>query len=212
MNKLWKHDYFRSLILASISILLFVSASATLFSSPSWYENENKSCIQCGYIAFAQNNVNSGNANLNNVSQMWVDKTSGIGINFAYSPAKPVVDSPTELRFIVHDLKSGIKLKDLVAHVSITSNSSGQERTFKFSNITAPNGDFLLKYIFPDYGTYQVIASVRPNASAVALASFPITIRVPTASTFTSPAMPVGIVIIIVGIVALTVVIIKIKK
>lgn len=212
MNKLWKLDNFRSLILASISILIFVSASATLFSSPSWYENENKSCIQCGYIAFAQNNGNSGNANLNNVSQMWVDKTSGIGINFAYSPAKPVVDSPTELRFIVHDLKSGIKLKDLVAHVSITSNSSGQERTFKFSNITAPNGDFFLKYIFPDYGTYQVIASVRPNTSAVALASFPVTIPVPTASTFTSPTMPIGIVIIIVGIVALTVVIIKIKK
>jgi hypothetical protein len=172
MNKLWKRDNFRSLILASISILLFVSASATLFSSPSWYENENKSCIQCEYIAFAQNNGNSGNTNLNN----------------------------------------SIKFKDLVAHVSITSNSSGQERTFKFSNITAPNGDFLLKYIFPDYGTYQVIASVRPNASAVALASFPITIPVPTASTFTSPTMPIGIVIIIVGIVALTVVIIKIKK
>jgi hypothetical protein len=211
MNKLWKLDNFRSLILTSISILLFVSASATLFSSPSWYENENKSCIQCGYIAFAQNNGNSGNANLNNVSQMWVDKTSGIGINFAYSPAKPVVDSPTELRFIVHDLKSGIKFKDLVAHVSITSNSSGQERTFKFSNITAPNGDFLLEYIFPDYGTYQVIASVRPNTSAVALASFPITIPVPTASTL-SPTVPMGIVIIIVGIVALTVVIVKIKK
>jgi hypothetical protein len=212
MNKLWKLDNSRSLILTSISILLFVSASATLFSSPSWYENENKSCIQCEYVAFAQNNGNSGKANLNNVSQMWVDKTSGIGINFAYSPAKPVVDSPTELRFIVHDLKRGIKFRDLVAHVSITSNSSVQERTFKFSNITAPNGEFLLKYIFPDYGTYQVIASVRPNASAVALASFPITIPVPTASTFTSPTMPIGIVIIIVGIVALTVVIIKIKK
>jgi hypothetical protein len=212
MNRLWKLDNSRSLILTSISILLFVSASATLFSSPSWYENENKSCIQCEYVAFAQNNGNSGKANLNNVSQMWVDKTSGIGINFAYSPAKPVVDSPTELRFIVHDLKRGIKFRDLVAHVSITSNSSVQERTFKFSNITAPNGEFLLKYIFPDYGTYQVIASVRPNASAVALVSFPITIPVPTASTFTSPTMPIGIVIIIVGIVALTVVIIKIKK
>jgi hypothetical protein len=212
MNKLGKLDNFHSLILVSISILLFVSASATLFSLPSWYENENKSCIQCGYIAFAQNNGNSGNANLNNVSQMWVDKTSGIGINFSYSPAKPVVDSPTELRFIVHDLKSGIKFKDLVSHVSITSNSSGQERTFKFSNIAAPNGDFLLKYIFPDYGTYQVIASVRPNTFAVALASFPITIPVPTASAFTSHTMPMGIVIIIVGIVALTVVIIKIKK
>ena len=112
----------------------------------------------------------------------------------------------------MHDLKNGNKFKDLVAHVSVTSNSSGQERTFKFSNITAPNGDFLLKYIFPDYGTYQVIASVRPNTSAVALASFPITIPVPTASTFTSPTMLIGIVVIIIGIVALTVVIIKIKK
>ncbi|HEY7228374.1 MAG TPA: hypothetical protein VH481_09640, partial [Nitrososphaeraceae archaeon] len=42
------------------------------------------------------------------------------------------------------------------------------------NNITAPNGYFSLKYLFPDYGIYQVIATVGSNISAVALASFQI--------------------------------------
>ncbi len=210
MDKFWKRNNCCFKILAPVSILLLALGSATLFSTQSWYENN--SCSRCEYIAYAQSNGNPGSINLNNVSQVWLDKTSGISVNFAYSPTKPLVDSPTELRFIVHDLKSGNNFKDLIAHVSITSNSSGQERTFKFSNITARNGDFSLKYIFPDYGTYQVITTVRSNTSAVALASFPVTIPVPTASTFTSPTMLIGIIIIIIGIVALVVVIIKIKK
>lgn len=210
MDKFWKRNNCCFLILASVSILLLATGSATLFLPQSLFENN--SCSRCEYIAHAQSNNNSGSINSNNVSQVWIDKTSGISINFAYSPNKPLVDTPTALRFIVHDLKSGNNFKDLIAHVSVTSNSSGQERTFKFSNITATNGDFSLKYIFPDYGTYQVITTVRPNTSAVALASFPVTIPVPTASTFTTPTTLIGIAIIIVGIVALAIVIIKIKK
>jgi len=150
--------------------------------------------------------------NTDNVTQMWTDKTSGISINVAYSPAKPIVDSPTNLRFIIRNMTGGNNLKDLTAHVSITSNSSGQERTFKYNNITAPSGAFSLKYIFPDYGTYQVIAAIRSNTSAVALASFPINIPVQVAATFLSPTMIIGIVIIIVGVVALVVVVMKIKR
>jgi hypothetical protein len=42
---------------------------------------------------------------------------------------------------------------------------------FKFENITVPNGDFSVKYIFPDDGTHQVILRVDSN-HLVELASF----------------------------------------
>ncbi len=210
MNKFWKPIDFSLLTLPAITILVLISVSVIFFYPKSGYENN--SCDRCLHSVYAQSDGNSSGMNANNVSQMWIDKTSGIGINLAYSPTKPLVDSPTNLKFIVHNLKGGNNLKDLTAHVGITSNSSGQERTFKFSNITAPNGDFSLKYIFPDYGTYQVITTVRSNTSGVALASFPITIPVQAGGTFTNPTMIMGIVIIIIGIVALVVVVIKIKK
>ncbi len=197
-------------ILSVVSILILSSLSAIFFLSQSGYENNP--CNQCWHNAYAQSSGNSSSINADNVTQMWTDKTSGISINVAYSPSKPIVDSPTNLRFIVRNMTGGNNLKDLTAHVSITSNSSGQERTFKYNNITAPNGAFSLRYIFPDYGTYQVIAAVRSNTSAVALASFPINIPVQVAGTFLSPTMIIGIVIIIVGVGALVVVVMKIKR
>ena len=196
-------------ILPAISIIVLASLSVIFLPQS---DRENNPCTQCGHIVYAQSGGNSSNMNTNNVTQTWTDRTSGIGISLAYSPTKPVVDSPTDLRFIVRNMTGGNNLKDLTAHVSITSNSSGQERTFKYSNITAPNGVFSLKYIFPDYGTYQVITAVRSNTSSVALASFPINIPVQIANTFVSPTMIIGIVIIIVGIVALIIIVMKIKR
>ncbi|MGA9842051.1 MAG: hypothetical protein WBQ25_07025 [Nitrososphaeraceae archaeon] len=163
-------------------------------------------------MAYAQNSDGQNNPFYNNVSQQWTDKTSGVKIIFAYSPAKPLVDSPTELRFLVRDLKTDKYFKDLLAHVIITTNSSGQERTFKFNNITAPNGNFSLKYLFPDYGTYQIIANVRSNTSAVALASFQLVVPLQASNMSSISAMPAGIAIVIVGIAVLVGVIIKIRK
>jgi hypothetical protein len=45
------------------------------------------------------------------------------------------------------------------------------QRLFKFENITVPNGDFSVKYIFPDDGTHQVILRVN-SKHLVELASF----------------------------------------
>ncbi|HEY7571335.1 MAG TPA: hypothetical protein VH796_08200 [Nitrososphaeraceae archaeon] len=197
-------------ILPVVSIFMLAFLSAIFFLPWSWYESNL--CNQCWHAAYAQSSGNPSSMNENNVTQMWTDRTSGISINLAYSPTKPIVDAPTNLKFIVRNVTGGNNLKDLTAHVSIISNSSGQERTFKYSNITAPTGDFALKYIFPDYGTYQVIATVRSNTSAVALASFPINIPVQVAGTFLSPTMIIGIVIIIVGVVALVIAVMKIKR
>jgi hypothetical protein len=41
------------------------------------------------------------------------------------------------------------------------TNSSGQERIFKFTNITAPDGDFSVKYLFLEWGMYQVISTIH---------------------------------------------------
>jgi|SRR5215831_2158118 len=211
MDEFWKQYNYFFLFLAAVSSLIFPSFSVTSILPQSRYENN--SCNVCASVAYAQNDGSPEGINSNNLSQMWVDKTSGVRINFSYSPTKPLVDSTTQLKFNVRDLRGGSSnLKDVIAHVSITTNSSGQERTFKFNNITAPNGDFSLKYIFPDYGTYQIITTIRSNTSAVALASFPITIPVQNVSTFNNPALIIGIIIIVVGIVALAVIFIKVKK
>ena len=163
-------------------------------------------------IAYAQIKSIQNDPFSNNSSQQWIDKNSGIKIVFGYSPAKPVVDSPTELRFIVQDLKTNKYLKNLLAHVSITTNSSGQEQTFRFNNVKVQNGIFSLKYLFPDYGTYQIIFSIRSNSSAVALASFPVIIPLQNSVISTLSAIPAGIAIIIVGIIVLVGVIIKSRR
>ncbi len=144
-----------------LALVIFVSSSIILsipfIPAPQFYLiafNPYKN------IVYAQANGVQNDPFSNNSSQQWIDKNSGIKIVFGYFPAKPVVDSPTELRFIVQDLKTNKHLKNLLVHVSIMTNSSGQEQTFRFNNVKAPNGIFSLKYLFPDYGTYQVIASV----------------------------------------------------
>ena len=58
-------------------------------------------------------------------------------------------------------------MKDFVAKVVVTNG----QRLFKFENITVTNGDFSVKYIFPDDGTHQVILRVD-SKHLVELASF----------------------------------------
>ena len=64
-------------------------------------------------------------------------------------------------------MQTGEHMKDFVARVVVTNG----QRLFKFENITVPNGDFSVKYIFPDDGTHQVILRVDSN-HLVELASF----------------------------------------
>ncbi|MEP6576083.1 MAG: hypothetical protein ABJB85_06630 [Nitrososphaerota archaeon] len=78
-----------------------------------------------------------------------------IKIEFTYSPEKPIIDTFTTLNFSIQDLHTGEHTEDLTARVVVTNG----QRLFKFENITVPNGDFSVKYIFPDDGTHQVILS-----------------------------------------------------
>ena len=99
--------------------------------------------------------------------QDWKNVKDNIEIQFSYKPEKPIIDAFTELHFSVTNLQTGEHLRDFVARVVVTNG----QRLFKFENITVSNGDFSVKYIFPDDGTHQVILRVDSN-HLVELASF----------------------------------------
>jgi hypothetical protein len=106
-------------------------------------------------------------------TQSWLDRENNARILFSYTPATPIIDTTTDLKFSIQNLQTGKPLPDLLARVVIVTNSSGQERIFKFTNIAAPDGVFSIKYLFPDTGLYQVIARITSHSNHVALlASF----------------------------------------
>jgi hypothetical protein len=103
--------------------------------------------------------------------QAWLDKLNNLKMQFGYSPKEPVIDKPTELKFTVQNLQTGEQIKNLLARVVVVNNAGGQLRTFKFTNITAPNGIFSVKYLFPDSGSYNIITKVD-SKDFTSLASF----------------------------------------
>ena len=103
--------------------------------------------------------------------QTWPDKLNNLKIQFGYLPKEPVIDKPTELGFTVQNLQTSEQIKNLSARVVMVNNVGGQLRTFKFANITAPNGIFSVKYLFPDSGSYNIITKVDAK-DFTSLASF----------------------------------------
>lgn len=99
--------------------------------------------------------------------QELIDKNKNIKIQFGYSPEKPIIDTFTELKFSVQDLDTGEHIKNFDARAVVTNG----QRLFKFENITVTNGDFSVKYLFPDDGTHQVLTRINTNNS-ILLASF----------------------------------------
>ena len=99
--------------------------------------------------------------------QEWKNVKDNIKVQFAYFPDKPIIDTFTTLNFSVQDLKTDEHIKDFTARVVVTNG----QRLFKFENITVPNGDFSVKYLFPDDGTHQVILRIN-STHLVELASF----------------------------------------
>ena len=145
-------------------------------------------------VAFGGNEM--ALAQSGNETQVWTDKENNMKILFTYSPEDPVINTPTQLKFIADNLETGSHLKDLSAMVIIISNSSGNEKIFKFTNIIAPNGNFSLQYLFPELGVYQVITRITStNPLSIILASFKVIV-----TTETSPLNIVvtGIVILVV--------------
>ncbi|MGB7956011.1 MAG: hypothetical protein WCF23_18715 [Candidatus Nitrosopolaris sp.] len=101
-------------------------------------------------------------------TQQWINPQDNVKIQFTYEPEKPLIGSPTELKFSVQNLKTGQHLKDLFAKVTIING----QRVFKFNNLTVSDGDFSVNSTFPNEGTYQVILRINSKDYAIALASF----------------------------------------
>lgn len=112
---------------------------------------------------------------VNNVNEQWTDKLSNVKIVFTQMPEKPLVNSPTKLQFIIQNLQTGANVKNITAVVTITSANT----FFKFNKITAADGEFSLKYIFPNPDKYQVIAKIDSKNYALALTSFNVSVPVP---------------------------------
>jgi hypothetical protein len=145
-----------------------------------------------------------------NETQVWTDKENNMKILFTYSPEDPVINTTTQLKFIADNLETGSHLKDLLAMVIIISNSSGHEKIFKFTNITAPNGNFSLEYLFPELGVYQVITRITStNPFSISMASFRVVV---TLETSLLNIVITGILILVIfGGVAYLVIIVKKK-
>jgi hypothetical protein len=117
-------------------------------------------------ITFAQP---SGNATSPlNKTQEWISQKDAVKILFTYQPERPIIDTFTKLQFTVINLTSNENLKDFDARVVVTNG----QRLFKFENITVPDGEFSVKYIFPDDGTHQVLTRIDKESAVRVLASF----------------------------------------
>jgi len=122
-----------------------------------------------GIVALSSPSVTlSSYAHINDPDvQELIDRQKNIKIQFDYSPDKPIIDTFTQLQFSVQNLTNDQHIKDFDARVVVTKD----QRLFKFENITAPDGDFSVKYLFPDDGTHQVLTRINTN-NTILLASF----------------------------------------
>ena len=144
---------------------------------------------------------NSAYAHLTgNRTQQWISPEQNVKIQFIYEPEKPLLESPTELKFSVQNLKTGEHLKELFARVMVT-NAQG---FFKLDNITVPNGDFSVNSTFPTEGTYQVILRIDSKEQGIALASFKVFVPFQPIGTFNlSYVIPLILPAAIIGIIGL---------
>ena len=103
-----------------------------------------------------------------NKTQEWLSQRDNVKILFTYQPERPIIDTFTKLEFSVINLTSNENLKNFDARVVVTNG----QRLFKFENISVPNGNFSVEYIFPDDGTHQVLTRIDKGSAVRVLASF----------------------------------------
>lgn len=147
-----------------------------------------------------------------NRTQQWINIHNGVKIQFAYDPVEPLVEAPTELKFSIQNLQTGQHLKDLDTRVAIID----RQNVLKLSNVTVPEGDFSMRFVFPSEGTYQVVLSVGSQSHVIALASFRVfvpfqpfgTFNLNSVNPFIFPALVLGII----GAVVVSVFVIIMKK
>jgi hypothetical protein len=191
-----------SLILFSLSLLLTILTITVVVILP-----------LNTIIALGQSSSSSSSSS-NATQQIWIDELNNLKIQFGYSPKEPVIDKPTELGFTVQNVQTGEQIKNLSARVVVVNNAGGQLRTFKFANITAPNGIFSVNYLFPDSGSYNIITKVDAK-DFTSLASFNVSVPFAPLGTVNVGNLNPLVIPVIAGIIAATVgvyLILKIKK
>lgn len=195
-------EFSSSLILFSLSLLLTILTITVVVILP-----------LNTIIALGQSSSSSSSSS-NATQQIWIDKLNNLKIQFGYSPKEPVIDKPTELGFTVQNVQTGEQIKNLSARVVVVNNAGGQLRTFKFANITAPNGIFSVNYLFPDSGSYNIITKVDAK-DFTSLASFNVSVPFAPLGTVNVGNLNPLVIPVIAGIIAATVgvyLILKIKK
>ena len=103
-----------------------------------------------------------------NKTQEWISQKDDVKILFTYQPERPVIDTFTKLEFSVINLTNNENLENFDARVVVTNG----QRLFKFENISVPDGNFSVEYLFPDDGTHQIITRIDKDATVQVLASF----------------------------------------
>lgn len=148
-------------------------------------------------------------------TQEWVDKQSNTKVLFTYSPDKPLSGMLTELIFDTLNLKTGIHFKDVLATVTIIDGAQ-QQVPIKFSNISAPDGHFSIKYRFAHEGIYQIIVKMNSNYFALTLASFKVVVPFQPFGVFNvnyiSPLLLPAALVGIVGVVIILAFMIAVNK
>jgi len=129
----------------------------------STYFYENNDRFKNNSLIYAQLN-STGNPSFQQITS----QKDNVKILFTYEPEKPIIDAFTKLKFSVINLTTSEHVEDFLARVVVTNG----QRLFKFENITVPNGNFSVDYIFPDDGTHQVITRISKNTTIQILASF----------------------------------------
>ena len=145
-------------------------------------------------------------------TQQWTNPQDNVKIQFIYEPEKPLIGSPTELKFSVQNLQTGQHLKDLFAKVTIING----QRVFKFNNLTVSDGDFSVNSTFPNEGTYQVILRINSRDYAIALASFRVFVPFQPLGTinlnYTIPLLLPAALAAIIGVIAIATFLIIMKR
>jgi hypothetical protein len=161
--------------------------------------------LNSGVLGQSSSSSTSSSSSSNTTTQQtWIDKLNNLKIQFGYIPAKPIIDTPTQLKFTVQNLQTGEQIKNLSARAVVVNNAGGQLRTFKFTNITAPNGIFSVKYLFPDSGLYQVLTKIDSN-DFTSLASFNVSVPFAPLGTVNVGNLNPIVIPAIAGIIAATV-------
>jgi hypothetical protein len=128
------------------------------------------------------------NSYSNNI-QTWIDKQSGIKIQFTYSPPYPFVENDTQLSFQTLSLGNNKPLEISHIHITVIKNVTASFNNTKtindknnfvtFENITSSQGSFSIHYRFLEEGAHQVIVNISTKENEIALASFNIPILFP---------------------------------